>query len=109
MGIYYYIHIRIKCTIIMIVEKNKIKNNGKVMKIFSSSIDYCHRDKTGTSVRGGERAILKKKIKDNSLLQFKKFLLLKTQHTKLITTIKILQDIKSENTFKRIMANTKSQ
>lgn len=82
-----------------------IDKNRRV-KVFSTSLNYCHKQKLTTYVKGIERCLIRKKLYHVKPSQYKRRTILSSD--KNLVKIGNLQDIKSDSTLRRIKAEATS-
>lgn len=88
-------------------KKFKIEIKNKTVCVFSTSLDYYHKSKLATYVRGIERSAVKRKILNKKPLEYKKHSLLKIN--RLLANEGNLQDVKSDCTLRKIRSEAKSE
>lgn len=77
-----------------------------VVKVFRTSINYCHLDKLTTYIKGVERSILKQKLINTKPLQYKKQTILNTKRSTINRGN--LYNIKSDPTLRKIRSEARS-
>lgn len=87
-------------------KKFKIVIIERVAQIYSSNINFCHRKKITTCVKGVERSIMRKKLYATKPSQFKRRSMINAKSS--ICKIGNLQEIKSDDTYRKIRSEAMS-